>query len=967
MAMTNTHGFQLSIVAAFLILAAVGTPLVLSGGSGLGLPSAAPVVLSASPGVGLHGLARSADAGPAPALTSPRSSVMTAPLTRSPELRGPASPMALATGLLSLSLLQRSAESMSSAPPVNPDPIPWSQAVSIALSESSGYDSVVWNVTDGEGVALSSPVTLNATLAFSPELSCVQTWIVGSDTSVALPSTPASASAGTATVYIALLTSPAAPTTTLEYLILNGAVAFAYGEYCPYESTLEQVHTNELPTLSSPTAVSQANLAGGGAYLSTNASADRIWSTVAGAPETDLTGTWTSSPSAWLVEYVTSIFGDGCGGFAAEIDGTTGAVLENETLPTDGCGTYYAVTFAETGLPVGSDWTVSLAGGWNTSTTASIGFTEDNGTWDYNVEAVAGYVPTPANGTVVVDGLGVIVPIVFVPASTGTVDFLATGLATGTYWNVYLDNVSGFSTTDAVSFPASAGIHAYGVDLDGPFGNVTPSSGSVTVTAGATTDVNLTFASVTLYAVTFNETGLPAGLGWGVYGYGDIEYGFILVENLTSASTLTMNLPDGDYEFFADSSSANYYNVSGVIPLAVNGTSANVSVAFTYRGAYTFTFNETGLAPGTAWYVDNGFTYNSTTGSSIQFTLINGSYPFTAGGAPGYVPVPASGSISVAGMAANQTINFTAVGILGAYGATFTESGLPSGTDWSVTLGGTERTASSSSINFTETNGTYDYTVASAGYVPTPSSGSILVTGANLTQSISFATHVATKYVVAFTETGLTAGTSWSVTLGGSTNTSTTATITFSEPNGTYTFTVGAVTGYTASPSSSGVNVTGAGVAQPITFTLAAGSYVVTFTETGLSTGTNWSVTFDSATRYSSTGTISFTSTNGVYSYSIASISGYTASPSSGSLTVSGSAVSESITFSTSSSSSHPATFLGLPGNDGYYIIGILALLIVLGIALALMRGRGKTGGQAASSAPPAGSVEPPPPGTNPP
>ena len=47
-------------------------------------------------------------------------------------------------------------------------------------------------------------------------------------------------------------------------------------------------------------------------------------------------------------------------------------------------------------------------------------------------------------------------------------------------------------------------------------------------------------------------------------------------------------------------------------------------------------------------------------------------------------------------------------------------------------------------------------------------------------------------YHVTFTETGLPSGTSWSVTLAGSTQSSTTGTIQFSKANGTYAFTVSA-------------------------------------------------------------------------------------------------------------------------------------------------------------------------------
>ncbi|MEM4100990.1 MAG: hypothetical protein QXI08_06045, partial [Thermoplasmata archaeon] len=79
-------------------------------------------------------------------------------------------------------------------------------------------------------------------------------------------------------------------------------------------------------------------------------------------------------------------------------------------------------------------------------------------------------------------------------------------------------------------------------------------------------------------------------------------------------------------------------------------------------------------------------------------------------------------------------------------------------------------------------------------------------------------------------------------------------------------------------------------------------TYTVTFTESGLPSGTSWSVTFNGNTKSSTTNTISFTGiANGTYSYSVGAVSGYTASPSSGTITVNGANVNQAITFTASS------------------------------------------------------------------
>lgn len=75
----------------------------------------------------------------------------------------------------------------------------------------------------------------------------------------------------------------------------------------------------------------------------------------------------------------------------------------------------YFVQLAESGLPGNFSWTVV----WNGSTVVAaagtlFSFQATNGTYRYTVSPVRGYVPTPANGTIVVSGLDVAEAIQFV-------------------------------------------------------------------------------------------------------------------------------------------------------------------------------------------------------------------------------------------------------------------------------------------------------------------------------------------------------------------------------------------------------------------------------------------------------------------------------------------------------------------------------------------------------------------------
>jgi phosphatidylinositol-3-phosphatase len=73
------------------------------------------------------------------------------------------------------------------------------------------------------------------------------------------------------------------------------------------------------------------------------------------------------------------------------------------------------------------------------------------------------------------------------------------------------------------------------------------------------------------------------------------------------------------------------------------------------------------------------------------------------------------------------------------YGVTFTETGLPTGTNWSATLGGATQSSTNSTITFIETAGTYTYRIGTVeGWISSPSSGSLGVNGPNVNQAVTF-------------------------------------------------------------------------------------------------------------------------------------------------------------------------------------------------------------------------------------
>lgn len=104
----------------------------------------------------------------------------------------------------------------------------------------------------------------------------------------------------------------------------------------------------------------------------------------------------------------------------------------------------------------------------------------------------------------------------------------------------------------------------------------------------------------------------------------------------------------------------------------------------------------------------------------------------------------------------------------------------------------------------------------------------------------------ATTYLVTISETGLPNGTNWTVSLDESNRSSTSSTVTFTEPNGTYQLYTWDVRGYTSYSNLTSVSVRGIPVGVTVSYTppLYPGYYYVTFEETGLPFNLYWTVEF---------------------------------------------------------------------------------------------------------------------------
>jgi len=138
---------------------------------------------------------------------------------------------------------------------------------------------------------------------------------------------------------------------------------------------------------------------------------------------------------------------------------------------------------------------------------------------------------------------------------------------------------------------------------------------------------------------------------------------------------------------------------------------------------------------------------------------------------------------------------------------------------------------------------------------------------------------------VTFNEEGLASGVTWSVTFNGVVQSTANTWMAFYVLPGTYSFTAGTVANYTETPASGSVVATGGYVTENLVYSPAN---TVTLTETGLPTGTSWSAIVDGVTGTSTTSTVTVVVGDGTFDYQIPTVAGYTASPSGGSIAVSG-------------------------------------------------------------------------------
>lgn len=228
------------------------------------------------------------------------------------------------------------------------------------------------------------------------------------------------------------------------------------------------------------------------------------------------------------------------------------------------------------------------------------------------------------------------------------------------------------------------------------------------------------------------------------------------------------------------------------------------------------------------------------------------------------------------------------------WGEVWQETGLPSGTQWGVTVYGTDESTTSQQMELFFGRGYYPYTADDVpGYRATPENGSIVINDSLFTVNIAFARVL---YPVTFVESGLPGGTPWAVKVAGLRADSTNATAQLDLPNGTASYLVVAPPFWRALPPSANFTVSGVPMTVGLTF-VAIPTFAVSFVASGLPTGANWSVKLNGTLLSSTVSDLTTIESNGSFPFFVHPPAGWTATPDQGNVSVVGQAVQQPISF----------------------------------------------------------------------
>ncbi len=168
-----------------------------------------------------------------------------------------------------------------------------------------------------------------------------------------------------------------------------------------------------------------------------------------------------------------------------------------------------------------------------------------------------------------------------------------------------------------------------------------------------------------------------------------------------------------------------------------------------------------------------------------------------------------------------------------AFTISFTESGLPSGTDWYVNITGQVPSGpiqAGATYSLSLVNQTYSYSIGTSDLTYKASAGTFTADSSK-TIAVKFTLE---EYQVTFVETGLPSGTTWSFTVNGIQHNVSGTQFTLSLTNGTYNYTITSMNGYTISNQTGNITVDGSSVSVNVRFSPVSSVSYTLYIEIGI-------------------------------------------------------------------------------------------------------------------------------------
>jgi len=259
--------------------------------------------------------------------------------------------------------------------------------------------------------------------------------------------------------------------------------------------------------------------------------------------------------------------------------------------------------------------------------------------------------------------------------------------------------------------------------------------------------------------INVGGSGGPTGIAY------DPSNGYIYVANFDSGTVSVIN---GANNSVIANINVGYepmgiaYDPSNGYIYVANEGSNDVSVINGANNSVIANINVGGAPTGIAYDPSNGYIYVANSGTNTVSVINGANNSVIANINVGYEPSgvaydPSNGYIYVTNTDSGTiSIISTSTQVTKIYTVTFTESGLPPETSWSVTLNGT--TKSSTTIIFTMPNGEYNYSVASpilvngVEYAATVPLGSVIVNNTNVTVVVHYAPLITTEKLEVYSE-----------------------------------------------------------------------------------------------------------------------------------------------------------------------------------------------------------------------